>query len=216
MGIPMLQIALDNLSLVDALATTRLIHREVEILEVGTILTVAEGVNAIRVLKTLYPDNIVLADIKAADAGAVFAGLVFDAGADWMSAISSAAVATIAAAAKEAKIRGKEIQIELYGDWTMAQARQWWDAGVKQVVYHKGREDRAAGKSWGEADRKIIRELADLGFQVSVAGGLEVEDIPLFKGLPITAFVAGRGIREAKDPVAVARKFREVIKQYWG
>ncbi len=55
MSLPMLQVALDNQTLSDAYETTRLIAEEVNIIEVGTILCVGEGVRAVRDLKALYP-----------------------------------------------------------------------------------------------------------------------------------------------------------------
>lgn len=62
MSLPMLQVALDNQTLASAYETTRLIAEEVDIIEVGTILCVGEGVRAVRDLKALYPHKIVLAD----------------------------------------------------------------------------------------------------------------------------------------------------------
>lgn len=56
-SLPMLQVALDNQSMDDAYKTTRLIAHEVDIIEVGTILCVAEGVRAVRDLKALYPEK---------------------------------------------------------------------------------------------------------------------------------------------------------------
>ena len=47
-SLPMLQVALDNQTLSDAYKTTRLIAEEVDIIEVGTILCVGEGVRAVR------------------------------------------------------------------------------------------------------------------------------------------------------------------------
>ena len=68
MSLPMLQVALDNQTMDSAYETTRLIAEEVDIIEVGTILCVGEGVRAVRDLKALYPHKIVLADAKIADA----------------------------------------------------------------------------------------------------------------------------------------------------
>ena len=53
MSLPMLQVALDNQTLSDAYETTRLIAEEVDIIEVGTILCVGEGVRAVRDLKAI-------------------------------------------------------------------------------------------------------------------------------------------------------------------
>ncbi|EQC3345032.1 TPA: 3-keto-L-gulonate-6-phosphate decarboxylase UlaD, partial [Klebsiella pneumoniae] len=55
MSLPMLQVALDNQTMDSAYETTRLIAEEVDIIEVGTILCVGEGVRAVRDLKALYP-----------------------------------------------------------------------------------------------------------------------------------------------------------------
>ncbi|WP_204276679.1 orotidine 5'-phosphate decarboxylase / HUMPS family protein, partial [Klebsiella aerogenes] len=80
----------DNLSMAAAYDTTRLIAAEVDIIEVGTILCVAEGVRAVRDLKALYPDRIVLADAKIADAGQILARMCFEAHADWITVICCA------------------------------------------------------------------------------------------------------------------------------
>ena len=55
-----------------------------------------------------------------------------------------------------------------------------------------------------------------MGFKVSVAGGLELDMIPFFRGVDISVFIIGRAIRETTDPVASARRFRALINQYWG
>ena len=36
--------------------------------------------------------------------------------------------------------------------------------------------------AWGEADITAIKRLSDMGFKVTVTGGLALEDLPLFKG----------------------------------
>lgn len=218
MALPMLQLALDNKTLPDALAATRILAREVDVLEAGTILVCAEGMQAVRCLKALYPDRIVLADIKAADAGSILANMCYDNGADWMTVICCAPIATVESALTEAKRRGKgqDVQIELTGSWSWAEARAWRAAGVTQVVYHRGRDAQAAGQSWSDEDLGKIRELAAMGFELSVTGGLTLEDLPLFKGIPVKVFIAGRAIRDAVDPAAAARAFKARIAELWG
>jgi 3-dehydro-L-gulonate-6-phosphate decarboxylase len=215
-ALPMLQIALDNQSMDDAYRTTRLIANEVDIIEVGTILCVAEGVRAVRDLKALYPDRIVLADAKIADAGKILARMCFEANADWITVICCADINTAKGALAVAKEFGGDVQIELTGFWTWEQAQAWRDAGIEQVVYHRSRDAQAAGVAWSEADINAIKRLADMGFKVTVTGGLALEDLPLFKGIPINVFIAGRSIRDAADPVAAAREFKRVIAQLWG
>ncbi|EHW5435260.1 3-keto-L-gulonate-6-phosphate decarboxylase UlaD, partial [Escherichia coli] len=162
-----------------------------------TILCVGEGVRAVRDLKALYPHKIVLADAKIADAGKILSRMCFEANADWVTVICCADINTAKGALDVAKEFNGDVQIELTGYWTWEQAQQWRDAGIQQVVYHRSRDAQAAGVAWGEADITAIKRLSDMGFKVTVTGGLALEDLPLFKGIPIHVFIAGRSIRDA-------------------
>ena len=211
MAKPLLQIALDNNTLSDAIRSISQVGHEVDVIEAGTILCLAEGMEAVRCLRALYPDKTILADTKCADAGGTVAKNCADAGADWMTVICSATIPAMKAALKEVK----DLQVELYGDWTFEHAKQWKEAGLSQVVYHQSRDALLAGETWGEKDLNKIKQLVEMGFKVSVTGGLEKETLKLFKGIDVYTFIAGRGIREASDPAQAARDFKEEIAKYW-
>lgn len=204
---PLLQIALDNQTIDSATTTLKSLGNEVDILEVGTILCLQEGRHAIETVRSLYKDKIILADTKCADAGKTVAQNCKDAGANWMTVICCATIETMIAA----KNVMDDIQVELYGDWTFEQAQQWFDNDIKQVVYHQSRDALLAGKKWSEEDLNKIQRLIDLGFKVSVTGGLELDTVKLFQGLDIYAFIAGRNLRKAEDPAYAARAFKEEI-----
>jgi 3-dehydro-L-gulonate-6-phosphate decarboxylase len=217
MNLPMLQVALDNLSIADAFQTTRLIHEAVDIIEVGTILCLAEGMKAVKIMKAAYPEKIVLADVKAADAGQIIAKMAFNAHADWITVIGSADLPTAESALQEAKnYANKDVQIELTGAWSFEQAEGWRRAGIKQVVYHRSRDAQAAGVNWGQSDLDKIKRLSDMGFKVTVTGGLVLKDLDLFEAIPIYVFIAGRSIRDAKDPKAAALQFKRRLAELWG
>ena len=211
MAKPLLQIALDNNTLSDAIRSISQVGHEVDVIEAGTILCLAEGMEAVRCLRALYPNKTILADTKCADAGGTVAKNCADAGADWMTVICSATIPTMKAALKEVK----DLQVELYGDWTFEHAKQWKEAGLSQAVYHQSRDALLAGETWGEKDLNKIRKLVEMGFKVSVTGGLEKETLKLFKGIDVYTFIAGRRIREASDPAQAAREFKEEIDKYW-
>ncbi|MCP1226139.1 3-keto-L-gulonate-6-phosphate decarboxylase UlaD [Sebaldella sp. S0638] len=211
MSRPLLQIALDNNTLSDAIRSISQVGNEVDVIEAGTILCLAEGMEAVRCLRALYPSKTILADTKCADAGGTVAKNCADAGADWMTVICSATIPTMKAALKEVA----DLQVELYGDWTFEHAKQWKEAGLSQVVYHQSRDALLAGETWGEKDLNKIKKLVEMGFKVSVTGGLEKETLKLFKGINVYTFIAGRGIREASDPAQAAREFKEEIAKYW-
>ena len=208
---PNLQIALDHNSLEDALADCMKVGEIVDIIEVGTILCLQEGQKAIRCLKRMFHNKTIVADTKCADAGGTVARNVAQAGADFMTVICCATLPTMAAAQKEVR----ELQVELYGNWTMQQARQWRELGINQVIYHQSRDALLAGGSWGEKDLNKVQELIDLGFEVSVTGGLTVETLELFQTMAVATFIAGRGITESKNPEQAAKDFQKKIDQIW-
>lgn len=216
MSLPLLQVALDHTDLPSALAAAKALEKDVDVIEAGTILCYAEGAQAVAALRALHPEHIILADLKAADAGSVVADIVFSKGATWMTCICSAPLATLEAALKVAREHNGDIQMELYGDWTFEQARQWKEIGITQTIYHRGRDAAAAGQSWGGADLEKIRKLAEMGMDVSVTGGLSPEDLVLFKGIPVKCFISGRSLYGAGDPAAAAKAFKAAIKEHWG
>ncbi len=215
---PKLQVALDNTSITDALASVKQYAEAIDVIEVGTILHVAEGVQPVRILRALYPEKIILADIKGADAGSILAKQCFSAGATWMTAICSADIETMKGMKETGKTFGddKDVQIELYGDWTFDLAQQWKDAGLEQVVYHRSRDAEAAGKSWSDDDVKKVAKLSQMGFKVTITGGLKIEDLQLFKDYPIYCVIAGRSIRDADNPYEAAQQFKSEIDRLWG
>jgi len=216
--VPMIQLALDYVDLPPALAVAQLVHKEVEVLEIGTPLTKAEGMRAVAAVRALCPKNLILADVKSPDVGGLEAKICFDAGADWMTVMGAAPVETIKLALAEAKSRpGKEMIIELTGiKDIMAQAREWRSLGVDRMVYHRGWDEGNLSRTWDAHDRAIIQELIRMGFKIHVAGGLGLDMIPFFQGLDISVFIIGRAIHDDPDPIGMARKFRAAINRYWG
>ena len=214
---PMLQLALDTFDLPSALAPMQRASAHIDVVEAGTILCYAEGMHAVRALRALYPDKILLADVRIAEAGSIIAKLAFDAGADWVTVVSGATPATMEVVLEEARKRERDVQLELIDGWTWDQARDWREMGIEQVIAHRSRDGEALGDlSWKPGDFDEMRRLADLGFKVTVAGGVEVADLPLFADVPIHVFTVGRAIRAAADPAAAANAFQEAIAATYG
>ncbi|MGK0550679.1 3-keto-L-gulonate-6-phosphate decarboxylase UlaD [Enterococcus faecalis] len=209
---PNLQIALDHNDLEHALADVFKVGSVVDIIEVGTILCLQEGQKAIRCLRQLFPEKKLVADTKCADAGTTVARNVANAGADFMTVICCATLPTMAAAQKEIEA----LQVELYGEWTYAQAIAWRELGIEQAIYHQSRDALLSGASWGEKDLGKVKKLIELGFKVSVTGGLDVATLKLFAGIDVYTFIAGRAITAAADPIIAAQSFKNEIIRIWG
>ncbi|EEU30285.1 3-dehydro-L-gulonate-6-phosphate decarboxylase [Limosilactobacillus coleohominis 101-4-CHN] len=209
---PMLQVALDTDTTAQALNVARQVSDVVDVVEAGTLLIYQEGMDAVSDLRAIAPDKIVLADAKCADAGGHIGKVAKKHGADWLTCINAATVPTMANAQKEI-----EVQVELYEGWdNKERAQEWLDNGIDQVVYHQSRDAKFAGQTWGEKDLNSVKSLIDMGFKVSVTGGVKPEVLKLFKGLPVYCFIAGRAIHGADDPHAAALEFKNEIDRIWG
>ena len=62
----------------------------------------------------------------------------------------------------------------------------------------------------------MVKMLVDMGFRVSVTGGLSGETLKLFEGVNVYTFIAGRAITEAPDPAKAATDFQNEIIRIWG
>ncbi|TCP96270.1 3-keto-L-gulonate 6-phosphate decarboxylase [Cricetibacter osteomyelitidis] len=220
---PLLQIALDSLSLEKAVSDAKQAENFVDVIEVGTILACAEGMKAVSTLRALHPNHILVCDLKTTDAGATLAKMAFEAGADWLTVSAAAHPATKAACkavadefnAKHNPTTPKEIQIELYGNWTLADAKEWIDLGVTQAIYHRSRDAELAGKGWTAEDIELMKQLSELGLELSITGGIIPEDIHLFKEIKnAKSFIAGRALVGEKGQ-QTAEAIHSEINKYW-
>lgn len=213
---PLLQVAMDYVSLSQALVMASLVAPEVDIIEIGTPLCKAAGVEAIRAMREICPDKLILADFKTPDVGGLEATMAFDAGADMMTVIGGAALATVEQALAVARERGKEMLMELTGVRDiLARATEWRQIGVERIVYHREWDAQSAGREWTEDDKDIIRKLIDMGYKLTVTGGMTLDILPFFADLPVSVLICGRGIREASDPRAAARQMRLALAKLW-
>ncbi|AFI92102.1 3-keto-L-gulonate-6-phosphate decarboxylase UlaD [Pectobacterium parmentieri] len=212
---PRLQLALDHTRLDAALTTVELLHPYVDIIEAGTILCISAGIQAVSQLRERCPHHLLVADLKVADAGATLAEQAFSHGANWMTVICAAPLPTMASALEVAERHQGEIQIELFGRWTLEDAKAWRALGIKQAIYHRGRDAQASGQTWGQQDLDTMKALSDLDIELSITGGITPPDLPLFRDIAVTAFIAGRALADAPDPVNSARQFRAAIDAIW-
>lgn len=213
---PLLQIALDTYDLPSALGPLQAASDFVDVIEVGTVLCLSEGMHAVRAIRALFPDKPILADIRIAEAGSLLSALAFDAGADWVSVVAGASLTTVQQVCSVARDHGGQTQIELGETYDRDVAAQWRRFGAQHVIVKRSRDAEAAGDlSWGTDDLDRISELADLGFTVTVTGGVTESDLPTFAGRPVGIVIAGRAVVSASDPRAAAEGLQSALRRAW-
>lgn len=213
---PRVQIALDTTDLPTALAPLQQVAHHVDVIEVGTVLLLAEGLRAVREIRALFPHRPILADVRIAEAGTIISRLAFEAGASWVSVVAGASLTTVEQVCRLAWEVGGEVQIELGEGYDPVQAQAWRRLGVQHVIVHRSRDAEAAGTlSWSAQDLDRIDELAAKGFTVTVTGGVSASELPVFAGRPVGVVVAGRSLVRAPSPADAAADLRRAVAEIW-
>ena len=213
---PLLQFSLDFISIPTALAAAFRVADQVDIIEVGTPLCKSAGMAAVRAVREVFPDKLILADMKTPDVGDLEVQLAFEAGANMITVMGGAPLATLELALKEARRWGKEVLVELTGVRNLhARANEWRMLGVERMVYHGGWDEGLASREWSQEDVTCLRWLSEQGFMVSVAGGITGELLPLFREVPVSILVVGRAIHRAAHPEAAVCMIRRSMQEVW-
>src|SRR5207248_6037437 len=82
-----LQLAIDTLTPREAVALVERVHPSIDLIEAGTPFIKRFGLDVLDLFRQAAPNKLIVADLKAMDAGAYEASLAFDAGADMMTVL---------------------------------------------------------------------------------------------------------------------------------
>ena len=202
-----LQLALDDITLDDAVELLDKVHTYVDIIEVGSPFIIEEGMRPVRIFKEKYPDCEILADTKIMDAGEYEAEETFKAGADYCTD-----TLTIEGCVKAAKEYGKQTMVDMICvEDVPKRVKEIEAVGVDFIGVHVGVDQQAVGITPLEklAEMKSCVEHSI----VSVAGGINLKTIEEYKKLNPEVIIVGGGINHAEDPVAAAKAIYEAINQ---
>ncbi len=175
------QISLDLTSIPEAIDTANLAVRcDVDWLEAGTPLIIAEGMNGVRTLRSEFPGVPIVADLKTMDGGWLEAQLMAEAGATHVVVMERAHPETVKMVVKA----GRDFGIKVMGDNLgaedkLAAARRLEDLGCDFVIHHIGYDERrglaAAGKPVPSPLDQLREIVNAVRVPVQAVGGLSVE-----------------------------------------
>jgi 3-hexulose-6-phosphate synthase len=204
-----LQVAMDLLTVEDALELAGKVAEHVDIIELGTPLIKAAGLSAVTAVKAAHPDKIVFADMKTMDAGELEADIAFKAGADLVSVLGSADDSTISGAVKAARAHNKGIVVDLIGVADkVSRAREARALGAKFVEFHAGLDEQAQP---GYDLNGLLSAGEEARVPFSVAGGVNIGTIEAVQQAGADVAVAGGSIYGAADPALAAKELKAAI-----
>ncbi|WP_458120131.1 orotidine 5'-phosphate decarboxylase / HUMPS family protein [Paenibacillus sp. Z6-24] len=108
-----IQLALDRMTIEQAVDMARQVQDAVEWIEVGTSLIKEFGMDSVRRMKEAFPDKVIVADIKTIDNAKYEFELCFRAGADVATVMAAAPDATLDLCMQTAQAHGGTVMIDL-------------------------------------------------------------------------------------------------------
>ena len=205
-----LQLAIDELTLTEALEVLKDIHPYIDIVEVGTPFLIDAGREAVRQIKATYPQLEVLCDAKIMDAGAYEAQLAYDAGADYVTVLGITDDLTIKGCVEQAQKQVRQVMVDLICVENFAKRVPIIEAfGVDIIAVHTGADQQQAGRTPLEDLKELKQYTKDV--QVAVAGGINAETIGDYVALDPDIVIVGSGILKADDPVAAGKEMKAAL-----
>ena len=209
-----LQVAVDRLSLDEALVLAVLVHPYADWIEVGTSLIKEFGMEAVRQMRRMLPGMRLLADCKTVDEGRYEFELCYAAGADSATVMALAPDATLHACAAVARRLEKQVAIDLHATGRERQEHLLRTFDDARFDWHAGKDTQAAAGARADVLLPHLPAWAATR-TIAVAGGIELGDIPVVGArFPMATVVIGSAIIHAPDPGAAARAFADALAPF--
>jgi 3-hexulose-6-phosphate synthase len=214
---PRIQIALDTLDANIALDLAKKAAPYVDIIEAGTPLIKSVGISIVKKLKELYPEKIILADLKSSDVGGYEANMAFEAGADVVTTQGITTTATVVEVQRMADKWNRRAEVDMTGVADVpARTQELKKLGVSLVLFHRSiDEETTIGALWDDKAINTLKSLCDMGVDVAIAGGINADLLPRFKGIPLYGIVIGRGITAQQDPASAVKRIYDQVQVIW-
>lgn len=205
-----LQIALDDITLEQALVLVEKVKNYVDIIEIGTPMVYEYGMEPVRKMKEKFPDKEVLADLKIMDAGFFEAEQALAAGADYVTVLGVTDNLTIKGCVEAAEKYGKKAVVDMICITDLeTRIRELEALGVHGLAVHTGIDAQAAGRTPLD-DLKIISMFSRKA-EIFVAGGIGAESVSSYTEYEPDVLIVGGGICHAEEPEKAAKEIYEKL-----
>ncbi len=205
-----LQVALDYVNLSRAMKCAReALAGGADVLEVGTPLLKAEGLEAVRALRREFGSVAIVCDSKTMDAGRAEFEIAAKAGATMVTVLGVASDQTIKECVEAGRNYGCKVYVDLLGHPApeeRAQEAAAWGADV--VGVHCPIDDQMAGRDPFDLLRRVA---AAVDIPVACAGGLHSESAAAAVAAGARVVIVGGFINKAEDATEAARQIRKAI-----
>ncbi|MFV0381009.1 MAG: 3-hexulose-6-phosphate synthase [Breznakia sp.] len=202
-----IQLAIDRVSIQEAISIIEQVEEYVDIIEIGTSLIKEFGMASVREIRKKYPNIIIFADIKTMDEAKYEFELAYRSGADILSVMGASSLSTIRTCQEVAIKYKKEYAIDLLevNDEKLHRLEEFDDA-IKCI--HASVDDNNVNV---EALLKNTKKKFRKKQRISLAGGISLGNIPVLLKEKVDIIVVGNFICKSNDCKASSKEFRDAL-----
>lgn len=211
----MLQLSLDWMKMEEATGVVRALYDRIDIIEMGTPMIFEYGLSCVKEMKSLFPEKIVLADMKIMDAGGQEAAMAVQMGADIVTVMGAANNLTIQKAAEAVHAAGKELMVDMLGVQALEEKTRAVEAiGADYICVHTAFDLKDAAKR-PTAELECVKRILKKG-KTAIAGGITDRELDaVLKERPDVVIVGG-GILNVSDRKRAAEIFWAACREKEG
>ncbi len=200
-----LQMALDRMTLSDAISIIEQTKEHIDIIEIGTSLIKDYGLQSVRTIREKYPKAVILADIKTIDEAEYEFRAVYEAGADIATVMGASALSTISICDSVAKEYRKEYMIDLLeADHDRLQRLTVFEDAIFEVHLPSDKK----GEGLNDLVKKSMNTLQNVK-RIAIAGGVTKSTLPFLRELGVEIIIVGGAITKADDKEKAAKEFKK-------
>lgn len=205
-----LQLALDRLTREECFQIVKETESAIDWIEIGTGVIKEYGMAIVRDMKDRYPHKTIVADMKTCDAGKHEARQAFESGADISTVMAFSNDQTIKDSIEVARYYDKKIMIDLLGMLNRKRIDRLLEMGVDLICLHHGKDLQ---EQKGLDVKSFVIADSVSGIQISMAGGITVENLPEILMKKPDIIIVGSGITMAPDREYAAKYIKEQISK---
>ena len=212
-----IQLALDRLTIEEAIEIGNTVRKYVDWIEVGTSLIKEFGMESVKELRKAFPEKVIVADIKTFDNARYEFEMCYKAGADVATVMGAAPEVSIDTCMKVAKEFDKLVMFDLLNTSTI-KVEQLLE--YKDAIFcgHVGKDQQEISGEKQSLNKLNLPQclLSGEGGRLALAGGISLESLPKLAEIKPYVVIVGSAITKAKDPAEAAKEFKQLIFKLTG
>ena len=205
-----LQISFDLQDLQESIKIAQEIEEYADIIEVGSILLLKYGVEAIKEFRKAVPKKTILADSKILDRSKDITTVLVNAGCDWVTVMAGTGKNVIHNASQTAHNFNKKIMLDIIDAKSQGQsALEAKNLGIDAILFHQPYEEEGTMSFLDNWD--MVKGNTELPIYIS--SKIDRNNIENILDLKPAGIVVGNTIIEAENPKEEAHFFYNLCKR---